>query len=641
MGRAVLRFLRFALCLLLVTVPVQAQPTSGQTGERVYRQVAESVYLLEILNSQGDTVGSATGFLVGQDMILTNAHVTNKGDIAVRLGAIRVPCVLQRQDQLNDLALCKMTAQSTSKPIPLAATDPTPGSTVYALGNPSGLERTISQGLFTALRETEGRRLAQVSAPISPGSSGGPVLNADGDLVGVAVGTLQSGQNLNFAVPISIVRTFLSGEPAPSAPGDSLVVLRRLVKQLDEAEFSTEENSEWARLTEEAKRVFASIIRAANNVPDIAAAQAVVANQWWPDARVEAARKIVKIARPPTRQQYADLADALYMLAEGEEAPELAEAKKAVAEAIRLGGGPRVDDLILLGRIYNQEGRREDAYASYKQANSLLKPGQTSPEGLNFALFRSALALGRDTEASSWAEKARATDNLRTFELNELGGFYWRQKRWAEAGKAYADAHKQAPKVLGYACWAGASYYVANQVDDCLAMARKCIEIGAISKGNNDSLLAAAHQQIADILIDRGVYETAEEHAKQAIALNPADAFNYHNLARALNRTNRPSEALAAAKNAVRTSDGRYAEMHFELGSAYFALKQFAESAQAFEKAAQIDLKDPVSAYNAGASYYNLRFWPNALNWYREAARRDPSYQREQIAKVIAELVKR
>jgi S1-C subfamily serine protease len=92
----------------------------------------------------------------------------------------------------------------------LADEEPKAGSAVFALGNPKGLERTISQGLFTGHREIQGRRLVQISAPISPGSSGGPILNSEGKLIAVAVGSFSAGQNLNFAVPLAIVRTFLT-----------------------------------------------------------------------------------------------------------------------------------------------------------------------------------------------------------------------------------------------------------------------------------------------------------------------------------------------------------------------------------------------------------------------------------------------
>jgi tetratricopeptide (TPR) repeat protein len=72
---------------------------------------------------------------------------------------------------------------------------------VYAIGSPEGLELTFSEGVISALRDTEGVRMVQTSAAISPGSSGGGLFDAQGNLVGVTTFYLKEGQSLNFALP--------------------------------------------------------------------------------------------------------------------------------------------------------------------------------------------------------------------------------------------------------------------------------------------------------------------------------------------------------------------------------------------------------------------------------------------------------
>src|SRR6516225_1013196 len=84
------------------------------------------------------------------------------------------------------------------------------GDSVYAVGNPEGLEGTFSQGIVSGIRESGGDRLLQITAPISPGSSGGPVLNEKGEVIGVSVATFRDGQNLNFAVPSIYLKELLS-----------------------------------------------------------------------------------------------------------------------------------------------------------------------------------------------------------------------------------------------------------------------------------------------------------------------------------------------------------------------------------------------------------------------------------------------
>src|SRR5262249_21669550 len=83
------------------------------------------------------------------------------------------------------------------------------GEQIYVAGNPEGLEGTFSQGIISAIRELPAGRILQITAPISPGSSGGPVLNQQGQVIGVAFATLRDGQNLNFALPSSHVRDLM------------------------------------------------------------------------------------------------------------------------------------------------------------------------------------------------------------------------------------------------------------------------------------------------------------------------------------------------------------------------------------------------------------------------------------------------
>ena len=91
------------------------------------------------------------------------------------------------------------------------------GETVYAVGNPRGLEGTFSQGIISSIRPVGIDKLIQITAPLSPGSSGGPVLNRKGEVIGVSVLTIRDGQNLNFAIP-SIHLSALLAKPANLQP---------------------------------------------------------------------------------------------------------------------------------------------------------------------------------------------------------------------------------------------------------------------------------------------------------------------------------------------------------------------------------------------------------------------------------------
>ena len=77
------------------------------------------------------------------------------------------------------------------------------------MGNPRGLEGTFSQGIISSIRKVGTDKILQLTAPISPGSSGGPVLNDKGQVIGVSVATFRGGQNLNFAIPSNYLKKLI------------------------------------------------------------------------------------------------------------------------------------------------------------------------------------------------------------------------------------------------------------------------------------------------------------------------------------------------------------------------------------------------------------------------------------------------
>ena len=130
----------------------------------------------------------------------TNAScILNNSDIEYKIdGYVGV-------DKSVDLILLKVT--TLNKPaIKFSVTTASIGQKVYVIGSPQGLPATISDGIISGMRDFEGKKLLQMPASISPGSSGGPVLNSIGELIGISVSQLTDGQNLNFAIPKLIPR---------------------------------------------------------------------------------------------------------------------------------------------------------------------------------------------------------------------------------------------------------------------------------------------------------------------------------------------------------------------------------------------------------------------------------------------------
>src|SRR5687767_6285952 len=86
-------------CAVLQTTVLRAQ-----SGEAVYARVADSIFFLQVRNAAGELEGTGSAFLVGGDLLLTNAHVVAGGLVFVRMGSLEVPCKVEREDKLNDLA---------------------------------------------------------------------------------------------------------------------------------------------------------------------------------------------------------------------------------------------------------------------------------------------------------------------------------------------------------------------------------------------------------------------------------------------------------------------------------------------------------------------------------------------------------
>lgn len=148
-----------------------------------------------------------TGFGVTErGWIATNLHVVaGASDITVQTGdgvERKVSSVLRFNAQ-HDIAL--LEAEGLRAALPLGDSDAvTVGEAVVAIGHPLGLAATVSDGLVSAVRELDpGARILQITAPIAPGSSGGPLIDVHGQVIGLVVATVRGGQNLNFAVPSS------------------------------------------------------------------------------------------------------------------------------------------------------------------------------------------------------------------------------------------------------------------------------------------------------------------------------------------------------------------------------------------------------------------------------------------------------
>ncbi len=194
---------------------------SAQTPPQIAQKAFASTVLLVMEDANGQPLGLGSGFFVKPNQVATNLHVVEG---AARGYAKLVGQKTKRDiegitavDARRDLVILQISALGTPT-VSLGDSDTIlVGETVYAVGNPYGLEGTFSQGIISSVRTVGTDKVLQLTAPISPGSSGGPVLNERSKVIGVSVATFRGGQNLNFAIPSNYLAVLVAeiSEPKP------------------------------------------------------------------------------------------------------------------------------------------------------------------------------------------------------------------------------------------------------------------------------------------------------------------------------------------------------------------------------------------------------------------------------------------
>lgn len=180
----------------------------------ILKREGSAVVMIEVHSRDGRLKGQASGVVLRPEgIVATNAHVLNGAcDLRLKVDAIPAtpsPSTVVSLEFDADIAILRFDAVNlrtatigNSKALEI-------GDRVIAIGNPMGLQHTVSEGIVSGLRPVGPITLIQTTAPISPGSSGGGLYNQSGRLVGLTTFTLGESQNLNFAIPIETVLAYL------------------------------------------------------------------------------------------------------------------------------------------------------------------------------------------------------------------------------------------------------------------------------------------------------------------------------------------------------------------------------------------------------------------------------------------------
>lgn len=211
------KFVIYFTFLLLMISPVSAQNFEADEliNISVYERINPAIVAIEANLADGFSAG--TGCVIRSDgVILTGSHVIDEAkeiDVTTSDGKVYKASVLAKMGKNNDLALLKISPKSRLRTIAFGdSSDVKVGQKVLAIGNPFGFSGTLTSGIVSRIDYAKGR--IQTDAAINPGCSGGPLLNSQGEVIGISQSIYNPDNNISnigigFAIPVNEAKKFI------------------------------------------------------------------------------------------------------------------------------------------------------------------------------------------------------------------------------------------------------------------------------------------------------------------------------------------------------------------------------------------------------------------------------------------------
>ena len=422
---------RQLLFLLLLTAASAVSITAQDFLPELVKRIKPSAVAIETFDSKNVTLTRGSGFFVAQDRIITNRHVIERAarvEVHLMDGKKFPVRGVLAVDGEGDLALLKVEVPSQfAFPLPIIRAVPQEGESIVVIGNPFGLEGSVSNGIVSAVREISGYgKIIQITAPISPGSSGSPVVNMFGQVIGVATLQAAEGQSLNFAVPaerisqlrINDVQTFssLSAETTKNkrstaersyAQGLAQLALDEYLKALPYFEKAAETGPNYAEAWYQAGYCYGVLGKHAE--------------------ALKASRQAAKL-RPDWAATFINIGASSFALGQYKDAAD------AYRQAARLDEH-NPDIQYSLGLTYGKLNRTDEEILAQRRAIALKPDHANAMERLGLALFKQ----------KRYAEAITAFDSLKTYKpdaktYNYLGESYLETGKAEESIGAFNNA---------------------------------------------------------------------------------------------------------------------------------------------------------------------------------------------------------
>src|SRR5829696_4087162 len=407
---------------LVLIIPVRYAPAQDPLPELV-RRIKPSAVAIETYDARGEKLSRGSGFFVEVDRIVTNRHVlegAHRAEVHSSTGVVFPVRGVLAVDAEGDIALLKIDAPAPPiQPLPLDKTSPQEGESVVVIGNPLGLEGSVTNGIVSAVRDipTFGR-IIQITAPISSGSSGSPVVNMQGQVIGIATLQITGGQSVNFAIPSERISQLQVATTTTSL--SDLVASTGRNKRAKAVQFFRDGLSFLSKDDcEKALPYFEKAVESDSNYAE-AWAQSGFCNEKLGrhQEAIEASKKAVSLR--PSAESYFNIGLASFYLKQYREAAE------AYRQSIKLDPYNAADAYYALGLVYRDWGKADEEIQAYKQAIKLnpqyvVAYERLGPRYLRSKKFNEAVEIFRQLAALKPGD-AIAPNNMGEayFELNRL-----------------------------------------------------------------------------------------------------------------------------------------------------------------------------------------------------------------------------
>jgi tetratricopeptide (TPR) repeat protein len=414
--------MKFVWILLFLLIPHPIEASQDLLPELV-RRIKPSAVAIETYDSKGEKLSRGSGFFVEADRIVTNRHVLEgayRAEVHSSSGAVFPVKGVLAVDAEGDIALLKIDAPAPPvRPLPLDKTSPQEGESVVVIGNPLGLEGSVTNGIVSAVRDipTFGR-IIQITAPISSGSSGSPVVNMQGQVIGIATLQITGGQSVNFAIPSERISQLQVAQTMSSLA--ELVASTGRNKRAKAVQFFRDGLSFLSKDDcEKALPYFEKATESDSNYAEAWAQTGFCNEKLGRHAEALEASKKAVILRP-SAESYFNIGLASFYL------KQYKDAENGYRQSIKLDPYNASDAHYALGLVYRDWGKPDEEIQAYKQAIRLRPDYTVAFERLGSRYLKSkkygeAVEVFRQLAALKPGD-ANAPNNMGEayFELNKL-----------------------------------------------------------------------------------------------------------------------------------------------------------------------------------------------------------------------------